>query len=158
MEKACRILVVDDEKDILDVLSGYLSSQTYSVMTARDGLDALQQFEKGKFDLVISDLRMPNMNGMQLLEEVIKIDKDIIFLMITGFPSIEAAVDAIKKGAYDYITKPFNLEDVKFKIERALEKKSLKEQVTNIKGIVLALLLSIPLWLVIGIAIVMLLR
>jgi two-component system response regulator PilR (NtrC family) len=158
MKKTCRILVVDDEQDILDLFANYLSSQNYSVTTARDGLDALQQFDRGKFDMVISDMMMPNMDGMILLEEVRKIDKDIIFLLVTSFPSIETAVSAIRKGAYDYITKPFNLEDVKFKIERAIERKSLQEQVKNVRGIMWALLFSIPLWLIIGIIVAWLLR
>jgi DNA-binding NtrC family response regulator len=123
----------------------------YEVDTAEDGQDALNKFSKGDFDLIISDLLMPNVDGLELLKRVRNIDKEVIFLMITGYPSIETAVDAIKKGAYDYITKPFHMEDVKLRIERAFEKRSLKERLKTVQGLAWALLFSIPLWLILGI-------
>src|SRR4030042_6564599 len=94
---------------------------------------------------------MPNIDGLELLKRIRNIDKEVIFLMITGYPSIETAVDAIKKGAYDYITKPFHMEDVKLRIERAFEKRSLKERLKTVQGLMWALLFSIPLWLILGI-------
>jgi two-component system response regulator PilR (NtrC family) len=153
-----RVLVVDDEENIREVLSNYLENMNYDVVTAVDGQDALNKYEKGEFDLIISDLLMPKVDGLELLKQIRIIDKDIIFLMITGYPSIETAVDAIKKGAYDYITKPFHMEDVKLRIERAFEKQSLKERLRTVQGFVWALLLSIPLWLVLGIILAALLK
>ena len=153
-----RVLVVDDEENIREVLSNYLENMNYDVVTAIDGQDALDKYQKGEFDLIISDLLMPKVDGLELLKQIRIIDKDIIFLMITGYPSIETAVDAIKKGAYDYITKPFHMEDVKLRIERAFEKQSLKERLRTVQGFVWALLLSIPLWLVLGIILAALLK
>jgi two-component system response regulator PilR (NtrC family) len=151
MKKLGRVLVVDDEENIREVLSNYLESMNYEVQTAEDGQDALDKYRKGDFDLIISDLLMPNIDGLELLKRIRNIDKEVIFLMITGYPSIETAVDAIKKGAYDYITKPFHMEDVKLRIERAFEKRSLKERLKTVQGLMWALLFSIPLWLILGI-------
>ncbi len=151
MKKLGRVMVVDDEENIREVLSNYLESMNYEVDTAEDGQDALNKFSKGNFDLIISDLLMPNIDGLELLKRIRNIDKEVIFLMITGYPSIETAVDAIKKGAYDYITKPFHMEDVKLRIERAFEKRSLKERLKTVQGLAWALLFSIPLWLILGI-------
>lgn len=158
MTKIGRVMVVDDEENIREVLSGYLDSLGYEVVTATDGQDALDKFEAGVFDLIISDLLMPTIDGLELLKKVREKDRDVIFLMITGYPSIETAVEAIKKGAYDYITKPFHMEDVKLRIERSFEKKNLRERLSTIQGFVWALLFSIPLWLILGIILAKLLR
>ncbi len=158
MKKIGRVMVVDDEENIREVLSNYLDSLGYSVVTANDGEDALVKFEPGAFDLVVSDLLMPTIDGLELLKKVREKDRDVIFLMITGYPSIETAVEAIKKGAYDYITKPFHMEDVKLRIERSFEKKNLRERLSTVQGFVWALLFSIPLWLILGIILAKLLR
>lgn len=158
MKKIGRVMVVDDEENIRDVLSSYLTTLGYDVVTAQDGEDALKKFGRGGFDLIISDLLMPTIDGLELLKKVREEDKDVIFLMITGYPSIETAVEAIKKGAYDYITKPFHMEDVKIRIERAFEKKNLKERLSTIQGFAWALLFSIPIWLILGIILAKLLR
>ena len=151
MKRIGRVMVVDDEENIREVLSNYLDSLGYEVITAGDGEDAIEKFETGAFDLIISDLLMPTIDGLELLKKVREKDRDVIFLMITGYPSIETAVEAIKKGAYDYITKPFHMEDVKLRIERSFEKKNLRDRLSTIQGFVWALLFSIPVWLILGI-------
>lgn len=151
MRKIGRVMVVDDEENIRDILDNYLDALGYEVVTASDGEDALNKFEIGAFDLIISDLLMPTIDGLELLKKVREKDKDVIFLMITGYPSIETAVEAIKKGAYDYITKPFHMDDVKLRIERSFEKKNLRDRLSTIQGFVWALLISIPVWLILGI-------
>ncbi|MFQ5583775.1 MAG: sigma-54-dependent transcriptional regulator [Calditrichia bacterium] len=158
MKKIGQVMVVDDEENIREVLSGYLQSLGYSVVTAVDGEDALSKFKRGSFDLIVSDLLMPTIDGLELLKKIREQDRDVIFLMITGYPSIETAVEAIKKGAYDYITKPFHMEDVKLRIERAFEKKNLKERLSTVQGFAWALLFSIPLWLILGIILAKLLK
>ncbi len=152
------VMVVDDEENIREVLSNYLTSLGYYVVTAKDGTDALEKFKPGNFDLIISDLLMPNVDGLELLRRIREQDKEVVFLMITGYPSIETGVEAIKQGAYDYITKPFHMEDVKLRIERAFEKKNLKERLSTVQGFVWALLFSIPIWLILGIILAKLLR
>ncbi len=158
MKKIGRVMVVDDEENIRDVLSNYLTSLGYDVATAIDGEDALKKFKRNSYDLIISDLLMPTIDGLELLKKVRDQDREVIFLMITGYPSIETAVEAIKKGAYDYITKPFHMEDVKLRIERAFEKKNLRERLSTIQGFAWALLFSIPIWLILGIILAKLLR
>ncbi len=158
MKRIGRVMVVDDEENIREVLSSYLTGLGYQVVTAKDGQDALNKFQKDQFDLIISDLLMPNIDGLDLLKQIREKDRDVIFLMITGYPSIETAVEAIKKGAYDYITKPFHMEDVKIRIERAFEKKNLKERLSTVQGFVWALIFSIPVWLILGIILAKLLR
>jgi len=121
-----KILVVDDELGIRDMLSYELSSHNYRVVTAVNGEDALEKIRKEKFQLVISDVKMPRMDGMEMLEAIKKIDPDVEVIMSTGFGTIETAVSAMKKGAYDFIQKPFNLDEILALIEKALEKNELK--------------------------------
>lgn len=151
-------MVVDDEEDVRQVISIYLEKIGYDVITASDGEDGLEKFRTGHIDVILSDLTMPTMDGLELLERVREIDKEVIFLMITGHPSIKSAVDAIKRGAYDYIEKPVQLEDMKIKIERAFESKSLKDQLRSSRGFAFALLFSIPIWLILGIILAILLK
>ncbi len=121
-----RVLVVDDEQGIRDLLSFELGSQGYQVVTAVDGVDALEKMRNGKFQLVITDLKMPRMGGMEALAEIKKIDPNVEVILATGFGTIEAAVSAMKCGAYDFVQKPYNIHEVSALIEKALEKNQLK--------------------------------
>ncbi len=151
-----RALIVDDEETVREILSGFLESFGFETVCAQDGEEALQIYKKGTFDIVISDMMMPNMGGMDLLNELKQIDPDVIFILITGYPSMESAIAAIKMGARDYITKPFNIEEIKLKIDRALLERSLLGEVKSSRGIMWALILSIPIWLILGIILAML--
>lgn len=153
-----RILVVDDDQGVRDALAEYLSSLGYEVTTAEDGEDALNKYRKGDFDIVLADLIMPNVDGMELLKRIRDVNDDVIFLMITGHPSIGTAVESINCGADDYITKPFHLEDVKIRIAKAVEKRTLKGRLKTAQGLAWGLMLSIPLWLFLGIILVILLK
>jgi len=145
------ILIVDDEESVRTVLKEYLANIGYVVVTADSGEDALQKFIPGKFDSVISDLMMPKMDGMELLKQIRQKDTNVVFLMITGYPSIESAIEAIKAGAYDYVTKPFKFEDVKIKLERGLYARNLEKSLKNVNGLMWGLIISIPIWLILGI-------
>jgi two-component system response regulator AtoC len=146
-----RVLVVDDEESTREILSEYLGDFGFQVACSANGHEALHLYKKDRFDVVISDLAMSPMDGMELLGEIMKVDPEAIFIMITGYPSIQSAMDAIKKGARDYITKPFNIDEIKLKIDRALLERAVQGRLINVRGIVLALLISIPLWLILGI-------
>ena len=146
-----RALVVDDEENIRQILKEYLNEFGYEVVCAVNGQEALRIYKNGHFDAVLSDLVMNPMDGLELLGEIKKVDPDVIFIMITGYPSIESALEAVKKGAKDYITKPFNIEEIRLKMERVLLEKSLRGRLKNIQGVVWALIFSIPLWLILGI-------
>ena len=145
------ILVVDDDKSMRDLLTEYLNEYGYEVTCAVNGLDALHIYKQGHFDIVLSDLFMEPMDGLELLNKIKEINPDAVFIMITGYPSIKSSIEAIKKGAKDYITKPFNIDEIKVKIERALLEQNLQGRLKNTQGIVWALVISIPVWLVLGI-------
>jgi len=145
------ILVVDDDESVRSVLTDYLRSVGYAVVTADSGEDALQKFMPGKFDSVISDFVMPKIDGMELLKQIRQKDAKVVFLMITGYPSLESAIGAMKEGAYDYVTKPFKFEDVRIKLERALYAKSLENSLKKVNGVMWGLIISIPIWLILGI-------
>lgn len=154
-----RILVVDDDAGVREALTEFLLSLGYVVVAVKNGQDALMEYGKGAFDVVMADLIMPNMDGMELLRRVREIkNNEVIFLMITGHPSIDTAVDAINRGADDYITKPFHLEDVRLRISKALEKQTLKGRLKTAQGLAWGLMLSIPLWLLLGIILVILFK
>jgi len=123
------------------------------VELARDGEEALTKFTMKSFELVPTDLMMPKMSGMSLLKEIKRREKEAVVLVFTGFGTIESAVSAIKAGAYDYITKPINLDELELVINRALEKKRLINQLNSLKGILIAALISIPIWLILGVII-----
>lgn len=155
---AGRILVVDDDEGVRDALTQFLHTMDFEVITAEDGEDALNKYQKGNFEIILADLMMPNLDGMGLLKRIREVDEDVIFLMITGHPSIGSAVESISCGAEDYITKPFHLEDVKLRIDKALEKRSLKGRLKTAQGLAWGLMLSIPLWLLLGIILVILIK
>ncbi|MBS1114728.1 MAG: acetoacetate metabolism regulatory protein AtoC [Nitrospirae bacterium] len=118
-----RILVVDDERDICRALEFLLSREGYKVVTAYSGQDALKKIESEEFDLVITDLKMEGLSGMEVLERAIVVRPTLIVVIMTAFGSVESAVEAMKKGAGDYIVKPFINEDVKMTVKRLLEHK-----------------------------------
>ena len=153
-----RVLVVDDDEGIREALTEYLETLEYSVVNAADGEDALNKYAKGDYEIILADLMMPNIDGMDLLRRIREIDEDVIFLMITGHPSIGTAVESINLGADDYVTKPFHLEDVKIRLNKALEKRSLKGRLKTAQGLAWGLMLSIPLWLLLGIILVILIK
>ena len=124
-DERVRILVVDDEEMIREMLFDVLSQAGYTAKTAKDGNDAIAQIENEPFEIVITDLKMPGMSGLELLQRVQKINPDICVLIITAHSTVESAVSAMKLGAYDYICKPFELEEMKVIIERAVERQRL---------------------------------
>jgi len=146
-----RILIVDDEDIVLQNLSDYFVNIGFDVATAHDGEEALKTYVPGVFDCVIADLLMPRMDGIALLEAVKRRDDKVIFIMITGYPSVDSAVDAMKIGAFDYVIKPFKMEDIQIKIERALNTRKAEESLRKMTGLMWGLILSIPLWLILGI-------
>ncbi len=150
-KKKNKALVLDDDPGVLAVLGGYMKAFDFDVETTENPRTALELCRRNRYDIIMSDLVMPQMNGLEFLQEVRQADSDAAFIMITGYPSIESAVEAIRRGAHDYITKPFRIEEVKLKIDRALLEKNLKTRLRNLQGITWALIISIPLWLVLGI-------
>ena len=121
------ILIVDDEFNIRLVLSAMLKKEGYGVASATDGLEALQILKAGKIDVVVTDLKMPNLDGMGLLNCINKQYPEVPVIIITAHGSVATAVEALKKGALDYITKPFELDDLKNVISKAIKTRTLNE-------------------------------
>jgi DNA-binding NtrC family response regulator len=117
-----RILIVDDEKDMLELLTRIISEDTkYVSVTQNDPAKALEIFRREAFDLVITDLKMPGMSGISLMEKVRKIRSDVSVIILTAYATIETAVEATQKGAFDYLTKPFRRERLLVTLDKAME-------------------------------------
>ena len=116
-----RILVVDDEELIRDLLKMVLMDEGYTVVTAADGEEAIGRLEASPFDLVITDLVMPRVNGVEVLRAAKRIDPNYPVMVITGYPSVETVTKLVRLGAGDYLTKPFNLDVVKVTVAKLLE-------------------------------------
>lgn len=123
-----RILVVDDEKGMRDFLSIMLKKDGYEVMSAENGAEALSLIQSEIFDLVISDVKMPDTNGIDLLRAIKDLSAETVVIMITAYGTTESAVEAMKLGAYDYITKPFKVDEMRLIIQKALEKGRLRRE------------------------------
>ena len=115
------ILIVDDEKNYLVVLEALLRPEGYEIITADNAVDALRLVRESDLDLIITDMKMPGMSGMELLEECKKLIPELPLIMMTAYGTIELAVEAIKKQAFDYIAKPFKNEELKLTVIKALE-------------------------------------
>ncbi len=127
------ILVVDDEAIIRDNLDRILTEEKYQVSTAANGIEALSLIKGSDIDLVLLDLNLPDMNGIEILEKAKELEPDLLVIVITGYASIESAVNALKLGAYDYIKKPFKADAIKLIIRLAIEAQQLKKQVGILK-------------------------
>lgn len=122
-----KILIVDDEINIRFVLSAMLKKEGYAVVSATDGLEALQILKTGRIDVVVTDLKMPHLDGMGLLNCINEQYPEVPVIIITAYGTVATAVEALKKGALDYITKPFELDDLKHVISKAVKTRTLKE-------------------------------
>jgi len=127
MAEARSVLVVDDEASVRGLLDSVLQRAGFRVHLAADAEEALELFGRVDFDVVLTDVVMPGMDGVTLLEELLELDTDVPVVLMTGFGSIDAAVDAMRRGAADYITKPFKRQRVIDAIERALARRKLQD-------------------------------
>ena len=123
------ILIVEDNKDMQFILSKILKEKGYKTIIAGDGIRAIEKVEKYIPDLVLLDIKLPKLDGMQVLDMIKKIDEDLPIIMITAFGNIKGAVNAMKSGAYDYITKPFNNEELILIIQKALKAQYMSREV-----------------------------
>ncbi len=128
-----KILVIDDEEFIRINLKDIFTSENYSVDIAELGKKGLDAIKENQYDLAFLDINLPDINGIEVLKEIKKIEPDLLVIIITGFASVESAVDAIKLGAYDYIKKPFKADAIKLITKLALETQSLKKKVIELE-------------------------
>ena len=131
--ETARILVVDDEKVIREILADFLTMEGYVVHAVEDGALALEELHKRSYNLVISDLKMPNMSGLELIQKISEESIPVITVIMTGFGTVETAIEAMKKGAYDYILKPFKVEEVIHIVQRGLDRQRLQHENIRLK-------------------------
>jgi len=120
------VLLVDDEPDIIEILEMVLREEEMEVYTSRSAREALSVLRERDVDVVVSDIRMPDLTGVELLREARQVAPDVVFVMMTAYASTETAIEALQYGAYDYLTKPFRMEELKSIVLQALQQRSLK--------------------------------
>src|SRR4030042_2108140 len=123
-----RILVIDDEESFRHMLSVILKKEGYSVETASDGEDGLNKIAISTFDQILCDIRMPTMDGLKFLGEAQKIGGDATIIMMSAYGTVDIAIDAMKLGAYDYISKPFKTDEVILTLKKAEEREQLRKE------------------------------
>ncbi len=129
-----KVLLVDDEPHILELLSVALEDEEYTILQAKNGEEALGQMEKEGPQVVLLDIRMPGMDGLEVLGQMKETSQDVSVIMITAFGAMETVLESMKLGAYDYLTKPLDLEKVKVLVRRALEAQKLAQEVTSLRS------------------------
>lgn len=120
------ILIIDDEETMCSLLRDTLSEEGYKVSATQNAKEALEAAKDNSFDLVITDLKMPEIDGLQIVKQIKEFDEDNVVIVITAYPSFETVQEALRLGAYDYITKPFDLGDISFTVKKAMEFRELK--------------------------------
>jgi len=129
-----RVLVVDDEENVRVTTAAILEQEGYHVEMAGDGREALQKVERGGFDLVLTDLRMDDMDGTALLNELHTRHPSVVTVVLTGYASIESSIDALRQGVYDYLVKPCVIDDLKRTVRRALEHRDQKARISELSN------------------------
>jgi len=132
MENA-KIMVIDDEESMCRFMQIMLQKEGYDVTSTVSSKEALEEMKSKDYDLVIADLMMPEMNGLELLSRAKSIHPDINFIVMTAYASVDSAIEALKKGAFDYITKPFKVDEIKIAIKKSLTQKRITEENVNLK-------------------------
>ncbi|MBF0473994.1 MAG: sigma-54-dependent Fis family transcriptional regulator [Nitrospirae bacterium] len=128
-----KILIIEDEVSINNILVMLLEGEGYQVFSAFDGREGMDCIQKDIFDLIITDIKMPHYTGFDILKEALELSPDTVVIMITAFGTTEAAINALKLGAYDYINKPFKIDEIRLVVEKALEKRRLSLEVKNLR-------------------------
>lgn len=132
-ETEAKILIVEDEKSLREVIKILLEEEGYAVCTAKNGTEGIEWLGKDIFDLIITDIKMPGADGFQILKKTMEVSPESLVIMITAFGTTEAAIEAMKLGAFDYIHKPFKIDEIRLIVKSALDKKRLKTEVTILR-------------------------
>ncbi len=132
MEKT-KIMVVDDEESMCNFMQIMLEKEGYKTTVSQDSKIALERIKKENYDLVVADLMMPEMSGLELLSRAKSVDPDLSFIVMTAFASVDTAIEALKNGAFDYVTKPFKVEEIKIAIQKCLEQKKITHENIRLK-------------------------
>jgi DNA-binding NtrC family response regulator len=143
------VLIVDDEPSVRQTLSEWMRKKNFNVFEAEGGRQAMEMIQRDDPDIVISDVVMPGMDGIQLLKAAKAVKADTPFLMISGYPSRSTAVDIMKYGASDYLPKPFTPEELVNRVSRTLRLKALCKPLDPARGIILGVVISTTMWMLI---------
>lgn len=128
-----KILVVDDEVFVRDLLNEFLGKQGYDVALAESGEAAVGYTKSNQIDVALVDLKMPGIDGLETLNQIINIDPNIPVIIMTGYPTIETSIKALRLGAYDYVIKPFKLNELKGAVEKAIKERKLKVEIDYLR-------------------------
>ncbi len=127
-DRSFSLLVVDDDRGVRELLGEFLSSKGFRVETVDTGDGAIELLKVNRYDIILLDLRLPDTNGIELLKRIKSLSPEIIAIIMTGYATLETAIQAIREGAYDYITKPFQLDEMDVALKNACERLYLLEQ------------------------------
>lgn len=144
------VWVVDDEFEVRDVLGAMLTQLGYHVRLFENGESAVQSYGGEKPDVVVTDLRMPGMSGIELTSALLRKDPQAVVMILTGFPSVPDAVEAVRQGAVDFISKPCSIGELNIRIERALNVRRLEDRLKRTRQVAWALVETLPLWIILG--------
>ena len=145
-----KILIVDDDEDIRSVLEETLGDWGYQTVIAMNGKEGLEAFRSAGFSLIITDVRMPGLDGLSMLKKIREEDSRIPIIVITGYPSVDSAVESLVEGADYYLVKPIHFDDLKAKIGKAFEKRKMQKALSLAKVLTTVLICTIPLWIFLG--------
>ncbi|MBW2173845.1 MAG: sigma-54-dependent Fis family transcriptional regulator, partial [Deltaproteobacteria bacterium] len=134
MSYAPKVLIVDDEPRMCDSLKVLLSSHGYETQTGHSGQEAMECLSKDRFDLVLLDIVMPDMTGHQLMDYINSQDQETVVILMTGHASVESAVESLRRGAYDYLRKPFDFDQLLNRVGNALDQSRLKKEHELVSG------------------------
>lgn len=145
-----RILIVEDDEDIRDLLVETLKRWYYDPLATRNGKEGLEKFHSHSFPLIITDIRMPVMDGLTMLKTIKKENPKTSVIVITGYPSVDSAVESLIEGADSYLIKPINLDDLRVKIKKSFENRKIQKSLASTKIANIVLVLLIPVWIIAG--------
>lgn len=128
-----KILIAEDDDIVREVVSSIVSKEGYSVFTARDGVEAIRMLMVEDMHLVLTDLKMPNADGIEVLRQAVKNNPDCAVIILTAYGSLDSALDALKMGAFDYLTKPFRIQELLFAVEKAYKRREYINEQNELK-------------------------
>ena len=123
-----KILIVDDDRNMVEVIASTVENENYDIIRAYNGADAINLISKIRPDMVITDLKMSDLDGIEVLKEAKKLDPEIVVIIVTAFASVQTALGAMKEGAYDYVVKPFKLDELRMVVSRGLDLRNIKAE------------------------------
>lgn len=145
-----RILIVDDNEDVRDLLIETLKRWHYEPTAAQNGKEGLEKFRSQPFPLVITDIRMPVMDGLNMLKTIKKENPKTSVIVVTAYPSVDSAVESLIEGADSYLIKPINLDDLQVKIQKSFTNRKVQQALASTKIANIVLVLLIPVWIIAG--------